>query len=136
MYCRKLVFCLLPLHYCPSFFCSVATLFLARKFHEPLLQNETKISKQKRFCKNLLKVSEKKTQKNSGIFRLNKIMFKLLAVGKCLQLNCWQIQQLLAIVTLLWTCRAFSHFTFNISLEVLYYNYNWSKLKSVSGLTS
>ena len=30
--------------------------------------------------------------------RLNKIMFNLLTISKCLQLNCYPIQQLLAIV--------------------------------------
>ena len=42
---------------------------------------------------------------------------------------------LVAIVTLFWTClNTFSHFTFPIPLEVLYYN--WSLLKAVKVLTS
>ena len=41
-------------------------------------------------------------------------MSKLLTVSKCLQLNCYKIQQLIAIVTLFWTCRAFSHFTYHL----------------------
>ena len=35
-------------------------------------------------------------------------------------------QWLLAIVTLFSTCRAFSHFTFHVSLEVFYYNGSYS----------
>ena len=34
-------------------------------------------------------------------------------------------QRLLAIVALFRTCPAFSHFTFHILLEVLYYNWSW-----------
>ena len=54
-------------------------------YNKPLLQqSETKIFNQKRFIKNLLKFTEKK---NLGVLRLNQ-MFKLLIIGKCLQLNC------------------------------------------------
>ena len=45
---------------------------------------------------------------------------------------------MLAIVTLLWTCQPFSHFTFHISLEVLYYHYKstftWEMKWTYTGL--
>ena len=54
---------------------------LVKKYNKPLLQkSETKISTKKRFIKNLLKINEKK---NSGVLRLNQIMFKLLTISKC-----------------------------------------------------
>ena len=59
---------------------------LAKKFHKPLIQKcETKIFKQKRFHKKLV---QSQPEKKLGILRLNKIMSKLLTIGKCLQLNC------------------------------------------------
>ena len=60
--------------------------------------------------KNLLKVNEKK---NSGVLRLNQIIFKLLTISKRFQFNCLQIQRLLAIVTL-----------FHISHHLRYYIIN------------
>ena len=66
----------------------------------------SKVFDQKRFIKNLLKVSEKN---NSVISRINQIISKLLISSKRLQF---------------WTCRAFSHFTFHKPLEAFYYN--WS----------
>ena len=76
---------------------------LVKKCNKPLLQkSETKVFDQKRFIKNLLKVSEKN---NSGVSRINQIMSKLLILSKRLQF---------------WTCRAFSHFTFNKPLVAFY----------------
>ena len=81
MFFRKLDFCVFPKQLL-AFIFGTAPLFLARKFHEPLLQSETKIFKQKRFHKKLVQSQrEKKTR-------------------EFLQLNRQQIQQLLAIVTL------------------------------------
>ena len=80
---------------------------LVKKCNKPLLQkSETKVFDQKRFIKNLLKVSEKN---NSGVSRINQIMYKLLILSKRLQL---------------WTCQAFSHFTFHKPYEAFYYH--WS----------
>ena len=67
---------------------------------------ETKVFNQKRLIKNLLKVSEKN---NSGVSRINQIMYKLLILSKRLQF---------------WTCQAFSHFTFHKPYEAFYYH--WS----------
>ena len=70
---------------------------LEKTCNNPLLQkSETKVFNQKRFIKDLLKVSEKSY---SGISRINQIMSKLLILSKRLQF---------------WTCRAFLHFTFHI----------------------
>ena len=67
------------------------------KMYNKLLpqKSETKVFNQKRLIKNLLKVSEKN---NSGVSRINQIMYKLLILSKRLQF---------------WTCQAFSHFTFH-----------------------
>ena len=59
MYCRKLVFCVFP-EQLLSFIFWAATLFLAGKFHEPLQQSETKISKEKRFRKKLVQSQREK----------------------------------------------------------------------------
>ena len=56
----------------------------------------SKVFDQKRFIKNLLKVSEKN---NSGVLRKNQITSKLLILSKRLQF---------------WTCPTFSRFTFHI----------------------
>ena len=89
---------------------------LVKKCNKPSLQkSETKIFDQKRFHKKLV---PSQREKNSGVLRLNQIMPPLLTMSKCLQLNCWQIQLLFTIVTLFWTCRTFSHFTFSMLLEV------------------
>ena len=70
---------------------------LVKKCNKPLLQkSETKVFNQKRFIKNLLKVSEKN---NSGVSIINQIMSKLLTLTKRLQF---------------WTGRVFWHFTFHI----------------------
>ena len=62
MYFRKLVFCAFPEQLLPFIFLT-APLFLTRKFHEPLLQSETSILKQKRFHKKLVQSQrEKKTR--------------------------------------------------------------------------
>ena len=62
MYFRKLVFSVFPEQLLPFIFWT-APLFLARKFHEPLLQGEAKILKQKRFHKKLVQSQrEKKTR--------------------------------------------------------------------------
>ena len=91
---------------------------LVNKFNKLLLQtNETKIFGQKRFIKDLFKVNEKN---NSGVWAFQ-IMSKFLTLSKHFQLNCYSC---LHCYLIFWTCRAFSHFTFYISLEVLYYN--WS----------
>ena len=83
-----------------------------------------RFSNRKDFIKNLFKVNQKKTL---GVLKLNQVMPKLLAISKPLKLKCYQVQQLLAIVKLLWIClNRFSHSTFHISLEVLYYI--WSLL--------
>ena len=88
-----------------------ATLLLQKSFINHYLQkSETKIFKQKIFHKILVQSEQ---QKNLDILRLKKIMSKLLTISKYLKLNCYQIQQLLAIVTLFWTCRErfyISHF--------------------------
>ena len=57
------------------------------------------------------------------------IAMKLLSDNKQMfAAYCQQVQQLLIIVTLLWTClNTFSHFIFHTPLEVLCYN--WSLLK-------
>ena len=96
--CRKSVFCVfleqsLPLIIFGLLHCYEVALI--KKFNKPSLQKiEIKIFKQKIFYKKLV---QSQREKNSGIL---KIMSKLLTISKCLQLNCWQIQQLLAIVTL------------------------------------
>ena len=70
---------------------------LVKTCNNPLLQkSETKVFDQKRFIKDLLKVSEKSY---SGISRINQIMSKLPILSKRLQF---------------WTCGAFLHFTFHI----------------------
>ena len=131
--CRKLVFWVFPeqlLSYIifeRLYWCEVT---LVKRYNKPLQwKSEIKIFDQKAFHKNLLIVNEKK---NSGVLRLNHIMLKFLTITKCLQLNCSQIQRLLVIVSLFWICPAFSHFTFHISLEVLYLN--WSRLKAVNNV--
>ena len=94
----KLVFCVFPEKNTALHFFLGGYIALVKKFHKPLLQKiETKIFKEKRFHKNLV---QSKREKNSSILRLNKIMCELLTTSKCLQLNCLQIQELLAIVTL------------------------------------
>ena len=80
---------------------------LVKKCNKPLLQkSEKKVFDQKRFIRNLPKVSVKN---NSGVSRINQIMSESLISSKRLQF---------------WTCRAFSHFTFHKPLEAFYYN--WS----------
>ena len=70
---------------------------LVKKCNKPLLQKcETTIFDQKRFIKNLLKVSKKNIL---GILRINQVMSKLSILSKCLQF---------------WTCPAFLRFTFHI----------------------
>ena len=70
---------------------------LVKKCNKPLQQkSERKVFIQKRYIKNLLKVSKKN---NLGVPRINQIMSKLLILSKSLQL---------------WTCWALSHFTFHI----------------------
>ena len=89
-------------------------------------KSETKIFKQKDFIKKLV---QSQREQNSGIFRLNKIISKLLTISKCLQLNCYQIQQLLAIVE---NCMVnkkhcfenaerfhISHFTYHLSYYII-----------------
>ena len=115
--CRKLDFCVFLEQLLPFIFLWVATLLLQKSLINHYLQkSETNIFKQKRFLKKLVQSQQ---EKNSGILILNKIMSKLLTISKCLQLNCWQIQQLLAIVTLFWTCRAFSHFTYHLRYYII-----------------
>ena len=98
--CRKLVFlgCTEQLLYQIIFgrlHCYEVT--LVKKCNKPLLQkSEIKVFDQKRFIKNLLKVSEKN---NSGVLRKNQITSKLLILTKRLQF---------------WTCPTFSRFTFHI----------------------
>ena len=59
---------------------------LIKKCNKPLLQkSETKVFDQKRFIKNLLKVSEKN---NSGVLRINQIMSKLLIAENFHILHC------------------------------------------------
>ena len=73
---------------------------LIKKWNKPLLQkSERKAFDQKRFIKNLLKVSEKN---DLALSRINQIMSKVLILSERLPF---------------WTCRAFSHFTFHI-LEI------------------
>ena len=79
-------------NYFPSFFW-VATLLLQKSFN--YYKKWNKDFQTKRFHKKLV---QSQREQNSGIFRLNKIISKLLTISKCLQLNCYQIQQLLAIV--------------------------------------
>ena len=80
---------------------------LVKKCNKPLLQkSEKKVFDQKRFIRNLPKVSVKN---NSGVSRINQIMSESLISSKRLQF---------------WTCRAFSHFTFHKPLEA--FCYNWS----------
>ena len=71
-------------------------------------------------------------RKNSSVLRLNQIMSKLLTISKCWQLNCQQIQQLFATVTLFWICRTFSHF--RISHFSYHLKYNWPLLKAVNNI--
>ena len=68
------------------------------KYNKTLLRkSETKIFDQKRFHKKLVPSQQ---EKMLGVLRLNQIMSALLIINKCLELNCQQIQQLFAIVTL------------------------------------
>ena len=53
-----------------------------------------RFSNKNKIMKNLLK----SRRKSLGVLRLNKIMSNLLTISKYLQLNCYQIQQLPAIV--------------------------------------
>ena len=72
---------------------------MQKKYNKPILQKrETKIFKQRRFHKKLV---QSQREKNLGVLRLNQIMPKLLTISKRLQFNCWQIQELPAIATLL-----------------------------------
>ena len=50
-----------------------------------------------RFIKNLFKVNEKN---NSGVLRINQIIYELITLSKGLQLNCYQIATVVSIVTL------------------------------------
>ena len=50
-----------------------------------------------RFIKNLFKVNEKN---NSGVLRINQIIYELITLSKGLQLNCYQIAAVVSIVTL------------------------------------
>ena len=128
MYCHKLVFCVFPEQLLPFIFWG-AILFLARQVH--YYKVKQRFPSQKDFIKRLFKGQREKTKKeaNSGILKLNKIMSKLLTVSKCFQLSCYKIQQLLAIVTLFWTCRAFSHFTYHLRYYItIIIDYCWKLL--------
>ena len=93
---------------------------LVKKCNKPLLQKrETKIFDQKRFMKNLFKVNEKN---KSGILRINHIMSKLLTLSK--RWIAGKFSSCFHCYIIFWKCLSFSHFTFYIPLEVLYYN--WS----------
>ena len=110
-------------NYFPSFF---GWLHCSCKKVSTTTKSETKIFKQKDFIKKLV---QSQREQNSGIFRLNKIISKLLTISKCLQLNCYQIQQLLAIVE---NCMVnkkhcfenaerfhISHFTYHLSYYII-----------------
>ena len=93
--------------------CSEVT--LVKKYKPSLQKKGTKIFDERRSTK---KPVPSQREKNSGVLRLNQILSNLLTISKCLQLNFKKTQQLFAIVKCFWTCRAFSHFTFPIPLEV------------------
>ena len=59
---------------------SKTKIFDQNRFHEKLVQNQREI--------------------NWGALRLNQKISKLLTTSKCLRLNCYQIQELLAIAAL------------------------------------
>ena len=120
-------------NYFPSFFW-VATLLLQKSFN--YYKKWNKDFQTKRFHKKLV---QSQREQNSGIFRLNKIISKLLTISKCLQLNCYQIQQLLAIVK---NCMVnkkhcfenaerfhISHFTYHLSYYIIIIiNHRWNLL--------
>ena len=62
-----------------------------------LQKSKTKIFDQNRFHEKLV---QNQREKNWGALRLNQKISKLLTTSKCLRLNCYQIQELLAIVAL------------------------------------
>ena len=87
--CCKLIFCVLPEQLLSHIIFGQLQLYevtLVKRYNKPLLKKvKQKCSYKKDFIKNLFKVNEKK---NSAVLRLNQIMFKLLTMSKCLQLNC------------------------------------------------
>ena len=62
-----------------------------------LQKSKTKIFNQNRFHEKLV---QNQREKNWGALRLNQKISKLLTTSKCLRLNCYQIQELLAIAAL------------------------------------
>ena len=62
-----------------------------------LQKSKTKIFDQNRFHEKLV---QNQREKNWGALRLNQKISKLLTTSKCLRLNCYQIQELLAIAAL------------------------------------
>ena len=85
---------------------------LVKKYNKPLIQkSETKIFNRKRFIKNSFKVNEKS---KSGVLRIIQ-MSNLL---KLIWLNCYQIQQLLALLHYILNTSII--FTFHILLTILH----------------